>query len=40
MKFTTAHKKGAGILVAGLVGVFTGQFLPPEIFTTIIDVFV
>jgi hypothetical protein len=39
MKLSEQHKKGGALAIAGLIGIFTGTFLPPEIFTQILEVF-
>lgn len=40
MNITPNQKKGAGMALAGVIGIFTGQFLPPDVFTSIIGAFV
>ncbi|WP_281247543.1 hypothetical protein [Chromohalobacter japonicus] len=40
MKLNDSQKKGAGMALAGVIGIFTGQFLPPDVFTSIIGAFV
>lgn len=37
MKLTPQQKRGSGIVLAGLLGVFTGHFLPPDVFVSIIE---
>ena len=33
------QKKGGALALAGLIGMFTGTFLPPEIFSQILGIF-
>ncbi|WP_281506020.1 hypothetical protein [Chromohalobacter nigrandesensis] len=40
MKLNDSQKKGAGIALSGILGIFTGQFLPPDVFTSLIGAFV
>lgn len=39
MNLTPNQKKGAGVALAGIVGMFTGQFLPPDVFASLIGAF-
>lgn len=39
MRFTSKQRKGAAFAITGLIGFFSGTFLPPEIITEIIGAF-
>lgn len=39
MKMKEQHKKGGALALAGIVGIFTGTFIPPEIFGQILGAF-
>ena len=39
MKLSENQIKGAGIAIAGLLGIFTGTFLPPDVFSSLIGAF-
>lgn len=39
MKWNERTKKSAAYGLVGLVGIFTGTFLPPEVFSQILGVF-
>jgi hypothetical protein len=39
MKWNESTKKSAAYGLVGLVGIFTGTFLPPELFQQVLGVF-
>lgn len=39
MKLSEQQKKGASMALAGLVGIFTGTFIPPEMWAQILGAF-
>lgn len=39
MKLSNNQKKGASLALAGLLGLFTGTYLPPELFAQIMGAF-
>jgi hypothetical protein len=38
-RLSEQQKKGGALALAGIIGIFTGTFLPPEVFSQILGIF-